>query len=293
MHIDEAVRAYQNYLYVEKGLAKTTINAYLDDIHIFHETFNFTTTKEISALHISDFINLESQKGLSGSTIVRRLSSIYNYLLFLKDEDAYTDELQRIVRPKVAKPLPTYLTNEEVDRLLDAPSSATHRGMRDKAMLEVMYASGLRVSEILNLKREQVNFNRGIIKIHGKGDKERVVPIGEFALASLVEYINNVRFRYEKSDKRTIFLNTNGKPLSRQYFFKMIKAYTSEVGITKNVSPHTLRHAFATHLLENGAQLSAVQAMLGHTNIATTQIYLNISTNRIVSAYDSIMNAQK
>lgn len=293
MHIDEAVRAYQNYLYVEKGLAKTTITAYLDDIHLFHETFNFTTTNQISAMHISDFINLESQKGLSGSTIVRRLSSIYNYLLFLKDEGAYTDELKRIVRPKVAKPLPTYLTNDEVDQLLDAPSLLTHRGIRDKAMLEVMYASGLRVSEILALKREQVNFNRGIIKIRGKGDKERVVPIGEFALKSLVEYINNVRFRYEKADKRTIFLNTNGKPLSRQYFFKMIKDYASEVGITKNVSPHTLRHAFATHLLENGAQLSAVQAMLGHTNIATTQIYLNISTNRIVSAYDLIMNAKK
>ncbi len=293
MHIDEAVRLYENYLYIEKGLAKTTISAYLDDIGAFHTTFAFNTTSDISAMHIRDFINLESQKGLSSATIVRRLSSIYNYLLFLKDEGLYTDELKRIHRPKVSKPLPTYLTNGEVEALLEAPRTNSHRGLRDRAMLEVMYASGLRVSELLHLKRDEVNFNRGIIKIRGKGDKERIVPIGEFALQTLIDYINDVRFHYETSDKRTLFINNKGEPLSRQYFFKMIKAYAAEVGITKNISPHTLRHAFATHLLENGAELRAVQAMLGHTNIATTQIYLNISQNRIISAYDQIMNKAK
>jgi len=289
MHIDEALRRYTNYLFLEKNLANATVSAYLDDINLFHTTFNFTVTNEISPMHVSDFINLESQKGLSASTIVRRLSSIYNYLLFLKDEGVYPHELKRLPRPVVTKALPTYLTNDEVDRLLSMPNLNTHRGIRDKAMLEVMYASGLRVSELLNLKREEVNFNRGIIKIRGKGGKERLIPIGEFALEHLANYINDVRFHYEKADKRTIFLNTEGKPISRQYFFKMIKEYAKEAEIAANVSPHTLRHAFATHLLENGADLRAVQAMLGHTNIATTQIYTHVSTKRIISAYDKIM----
>lgn len=289
MHIDEAVRHYTNYLVIEKGLTNTTVNAYLDDIHLFHETFQFSDTHDIAPMHVSDFINLENQKGLSSATIVRRLSSIYNYLLFLKDEGAYRHELKRFNRPKITKALPQYLTTDEVERLLDAPDLTNHRGIRDKAMLEVMYASGLRVSELLALKREEVNFTRGIVKIRGKGNKDRLIPIGDFALESLAFYMNQVRFHHQTKESRVIFLNRDGNPLTRQYFFKMIKAYAVAAGITQNISPHSLRHAFATHLLENGAELRAVQAMLGHTNIATTEIYTHVSTKRIISAYDRIM----
>jgi integrase/recombinase XerD len=289
MHIDEAVRHYTNYLVIEKGLMNTTVSAYLDDIHLFHETFQFRDTDDIAPMHVSDFISLENQKGLSSATIVRRLSSIYNYLLFLKDEGAYKHELKRFNRPKITKALPQYLTTEEVERLLDSPDLTNHRGIRDKAMLEVMYASGLRVSELLALKREEVNFTRGIVKIRGKGNKDRLIPIGDFALESLAFYMNQVRFHYEIKESRVIFLNRDGNPLTRQYFFKMIKAYAVEAGIEQNISPHSLRHAFATHLLENGAELRAVQAMLGHTNIATTEIYTHVSTKRIISAYDRIM----
>ena len=289
MHIDEAVRHYTNYLVIEKGLMNTTVSAYLDDIHLFHETFQFRDTDDIAPMHVSDFISLENQKGLSSATIVRRLSSIYNYLLFLKDEGAYKHELKRFNRPKITKALPQYLTTEEVERLLDSPDLTNHRGIRDKAMLEVMYASGLRVSELLALKREEVNFTRGIVRIRGKGNKDRLIPIGDFALESLAFYMNQVRFHYEIKESRVIFLNRDGNPLTRQYFFKMIKAYAVEAGIEQNISPHSLRHAFATHLLENGAELRAVQAMLGHTNIATTEIYTHVSTKRIISAYDRIM----
>lgn len=289
MIISEAITRYTDFLYFEKQLSKNTVGAYLDDIHQFNNTFAFTDTTEISPFSITDFINLESQKGLSSATIVRRLSSVYNFLVFLKDEGAYPFELMKVIRPRVNKSLPTYYTNEEIEGLLNAPDQHSHRGLRDKAMLEVMYASGLRVSELLSLKREEVNFNRGIIKIRGKGGKERIVPIGEYALYTLVDYINDVRHHYEKSDKRTIFLNQSGRPISRQYFFKMIKEYAETAGITKNISPHSLRHAFATHLLESGAELRAVQAMLGHTNIATTEIYTHVSAKRIISAYDRIM----
>lgn len=289
MHIDEAMRSYASFLYIEKNLAKATIDAYLDDISLFHKSFNMEDTDEISPYSINDFINKESQKGLTSATILRRLSSVYNYLIFLKDEGIYKHEIRKIIRPRARKALPTYFTSEEIEALLEAPSKNNHRGIRDQAMLEVMYASGLRVSELLALKREEVNFNRGIIKIRGKGGKERVVPLGEYALFVLADYINEVRHHYEKNDKRTIFLSQNGTPLTRQYFFKMIKEYAVIAGISKNISPHSLRHAFATHLLEKGANLRAVQAMLGHTNIATTQIYTHVSTKRIISAYDTIM----
>lgn len=289
MHIDEAMRSYASFLYIEKNLAKATIDAYLDDISLFHKSFNMEDTDEISPYSINDFINKESQKGLTSATILRRLSSVYNYLIFLKDESIYKHEIRKIIRPRARKALPTYFTSEEIEALLEAPSKNNHRGIRDQAMLEVMYASGLRVSELLALKREEVNFNRGIIKIRGKGGKERVVPLGEYALFVLADYINEVRHHYEKNDKRTIFLSQNGTPLTRQYFFKMIKEYAVIAGISKNISPHSLRHAFATHLLEKGANLRAVQAMLGHTNIATTQIYTHVSTKRIISAYDTIM----
>lgn len=289
MHIDEAIRQYNNFLLIEKGLSNATVKAYLDDIHLFHETFQFKDTLEMAPMHISDFINLENQKGLSSATIVRRLSSLYNYLLFLKDEGAYQHELKRLSRPKITKALPPYFTTEEVERLLNTPNLSTHRGIRDKAMLEVMYASGLRVSELLALKREEVNFNRGVVKIRGKGNKDRLIPIGDFALDALTTYFNQVRFHHETKESRVIFLNREGNPLSRQYFFKMIKAYALEAGIEKTISPHSLRHAFATHLLENGAELRTVQAMLGHTNIATTEIYTHVSTKRIISAYDRIM----
>lgn len=289
MHIDEAMRSYASFLYIEKNLAKATIDAYLDDISLFHKSFDMEDTDEISPYSINDFINKESQKGLTSATILRRLSSVYNYLIFLKDEGIYKHEIRKIIRPRARKALPTYFTSEEIEALLEAPSKNNHRGIRDQAMLEVMYASGLRVSELLALKREEVNFNRGIIKIRGKGGKERVVPLGEYALFVLADYINEVRHHYEKNDKRTIFLSQNGTPLTRQYFFKMIKEYAVIAGISKNISPHSLRHAFATHLLEKGANLRAVQAMLGHTNIATTQIYTHVSTKRIISAYDTIM----
>lgn len=289
MIISEAIARYTDFLYIEKGLSKATISAYLDDINLFLTEFKYETTNAIDPPAIKDFLNLQAQKGLTSATIVRRLSSIYNFLLFLKDEGFYKHELEAVQRPYVRKALPVYYTSEEIEGLLNAPNINTHRGLRDKAMLEVMYASGLRVSELLNLKREEVNFNRGIIKIRGKGGKERLVPIGEYALFTLVDYINDVRHHYEKNDKRTIFINKNGAPLSRQYFFQMIKDYAEESGLTKKVSPHSLRHAFATHLLEAGADLRAVQAMLGHTNIATTEIYTHVSTRRIISAYDRIM----
>ena len=167
-----------------------------------------------------------------------------------------------------------------------APDMTKKEGIRDRAMLEVMYASGLRVSELLNLTKGNVNMSKGILTIIGKGSKERRVPIGDFALEYLDKYMTEVRDKIKKLSTNVIFLNKFNEPISRQYFHRIIKKYAAQVGITKDISPHTLRHSFATHLLEHGAQLRVVQEMLGHADISTTQIYTTITQNRILAAYD-------
>ena len=186
--------------------------------------------------------------------------------------------------------MPNCLSLEEVESLFEAIDMKNKEGIRDRAMLETMYAAGLRVSELLSLERERLNIKTGVVSIIGKGSKERKVPIGDFALEYVIQYINGPRNKNKGKKSKYLFLSKYGKPLSRQYFFKQIKKYAEIAGIGINISPHTLRHCFATHLLENGADLRAVQSMLGHANIATTQIYTHISTKRIVSAYDLYMN---
>lgn len=286
MLVSDAINKYKNYILIEKGLSQLTIKAYLDDLSLFHDRLKISDTSEYSPLHFTDFINLESEEGKSSATIARRLSSVYNYFIFLKAEGIYKENIPSVFKPKLTPRLPNYLTNEEVERLLEAPNSDNEIGVRDKAMLEVMYASGLRVHELLGLKLENVNFQRGNLKVMGKGSKERIVPLGEFAVHYLLTYINDYRYKNSGSKTKFIFLSKAGTPLTRQAFFLNIRKYALQAEINKIVSPHMLRHSFATHLLENGCDLKTVQALLGHTNIATTQIYTHVAAKRILSAYD-------
>lgn len=287
MDIRDALDNYIQFLIVEKGLSLETIKNYKKDIEIFLSCFDqIKNTSDIKGDYISEFMRIQSIKGMQSKTIIRRLSSVRNFYLFLQKEKLYREPIPVIKPPKVGIHLPTCLSIEEVERLLESPDMSKKEGIRDRAMLEVMYASGLRVSELLSLKKNQINFNKGVITIIGKGNKERKVPIGDYALDYLNKYMDEVR-RFNIGSKTSyIFLNHLGKPISRQYFFMQIKKYAAISGIDVPISPHTLRHCFATHLLENGAQLRVVQEMLGHSNIATTQIYTHISTNRIRSAYD-------
>ncbi len=290
MDIKQALTKYQTYLLVEKGLVPTTVNTYLDDIRLFNRYFSHDDTREYSRLELSDFVALEAQEGKSSATICRRISSLYNFFLFLKDENEFLDDLKPVDKPKISQRMPSFLSIEQVDALLEIPDIKKPDGLRDRAMLEVMYASGLRVSELLNLTRDQIIFERHLIKVTGKGQKERMIPISEFALEFLKKYSEEVRSKNKGSRTRFVFLNRQGKPITRQYFHRKIKQYAKLAGIQSNVSPHTLRHSFATHLLENGCELRAVQEMLGHSQIATTQIYTHVSSKRIVSAYDLLTN---
>ena len=290
MEIIDAIDLFKQFLLVEKGLSKETVKNYLEDLKQFFLLFpDYKYVEDLTGGELRIFFAHQINEGRSVSTALRRLSSTRSFFLFLKRDGYYKDEIPEFETAKKPSRLPSCLSIEEVEALLEAPDMKTDTGIRDKAMLELMYASGLRVSELINLEKKNLNLNKGVVTIYGKGAKQRKVPVGDFALEYVVKYLNEVRGKYAKGGSSYLFLNRSGKPLSRIFFFKQVKKYALVAGITKPISPHTLRHSFATHLLEGGAQLRMVQEMLGHTNIATTQIYTHVSTKRIFSAYDLLM----
>ncbi len=289
MLINEVKDEFLSYLIVERGDSKATIDNYSIDLDQF---ISFEENKDISLLKredISDFINYLSSKGLKTSSIIRRSTVIRLFYVYLNKEKLIDVPLTGLYLPKNEKHLPSVLSTDEVDALLDCFDLTKEVEIRDKAMLETMYASGLRVSELLSLELGNINFVQGYIKTKGKGSKERIIPIGEFALEYLTLYIDKVRRCNVGYKTKYVFLNKEGKPISRQYFWRKVKEYALRANIYTEISPHTLRHSFATHLLENGANLREVQEMLGHSKIETTQIYTHISTKRIISAYDQFM----
>ena len=290
MEIVDAVDTYKQYVLVEKGLSRQTWSSYLEDIQAFFNHFqDKKTTDDLEETDLYEILKYELAIGHSVSTALRRLSCMRNFFLFLKRDGYYQGTIPDIEAPKKPKYLPNCLTEDEVEALLNAPDISTPSGLRDKAMLETMYSSGLRVSELLSLERAQVNLNKGVITVFGKGAKERRVPVADYAIEYIKEYIKDVRSKVDVNHSKYLFLSKKGEPLSRVYFFKQVKKYSELAGIKTNVSPHTLRHSFATHLLNHGAQLRIVQSMLGHTNIATTQIYTHVSSEKIKSDYDKIM----
>ena len=290
MEIKDAVDLFQQYVLVERGLSPQTWVSYLEDLQAFFNYFSDKKdTSDLLETDLYEFLKFELSLGKSVSTALRRLSSTRSFYLFLKKEGYFTGNIPDIETPKKPKHLPNCLSEEEIDKLLETPDLTSPSGIRDRAMLETMYSSGLRVSELLNLKRGQVNLNKCIITVFGKGAKERKVPIAEYAVEYIKKYINEVRNKSEFKKSDYLFLNKSGNPLSRVYFFKKVREYAELAGIEMTISPHTLRHSFATHLLNHGAQLRMVQGMLGHTNIATTQIYTHVSSEKLKSDYDKIM----
>ena len=290
MEIVDAIDLFHQYILVEKGLSPQTWISYLEDLQSFFNYFQEKTkTEDLEETDLYEFLKYELSLGRTVSTALRKLSSTRGFFIFLKKEGYYTGSIPDIETPKKPKHLPNCLTEEEVDKLLDAPDLSSPSGIRDKAMLETMYSSGLRVSELLKLEKGQVNLTKGVITVFGKGAKERKVPLSDYAIEYIKKYLNEVRNKSENKGSKYLFLSKRGEPISRVYFFKQVKKYSELAGIETQVSPHTLRHSFATHLLNHGAQLRIVQGMLGHTNIATTQIYTHVSSDKLKSDYDKIM----
>ncbi len=288
MEIEDAIMDYFTYLTSSKGLSNSTVKDYSDDLNVFLKDFpEKKTTEDFLESDLYDFALKEGEKERSSASIARRLSTLFNFYLFLNRRGVIAFAPDHLERPKEERSLPVILSFEEVERLLDAPDTSKESGSRDKAMLETMYATGLRVSELCALTLSQVNVENRLITVKkGKGNKQRTVPISPFALEWLQSYIHTFRSKNKGRKKKEIFLNLRGEPISRNYFFMQVKKYALQAGIDTVVSPHTLRHCFATHLLENGAELRAVQEMLGHAHLSTTQIYTHVSTRRILEAFD-------
>ncbi|MFC4760454.1 site-specific tyrosine recombinase XerD [Fructobacillus durionis] len=281
---------YLRVIQVERGLSQNTVKAYQQDLTTFTKFLEeqHKTVQDVDHLLVLTFLNQLRAKGRANTSVARMVTTLRKCFSYLKKEGLVAhDPMQNIKPPKKAQHLPAVLTIEEVDRLLDVPDLTKTLGIRNKAMLELMYATGLRVSELVNLTLADLHLDMSLIQTIGKGDKERIIPVGEVAVDWLKTYLRDSRPKLLKDKKADqIFLNDHGRPISRQGVWQLIKKLVKEAGIEKDVSPHTLRHSFATHILENGADLRIVQELLGHSDISTTQIYTHISKGRLTQVYD-------
>lgn len=285
-----AIADYLHYIRIERGLSENTIKSYRQDLQQFGD---YLTTEKL-ALDAVDhvvvlaWLNHLRQAGKSNNSVIRMVTSLRKFFGYLAQEKLVTpNPMQDIKPPKKATHLPAVLTVAEIDALLAVPTDKTPLEIRNRALLEVMYATGLRVSELVNLKLSDLHLQLGLIQTIGKGDKERIIPIGEVAADWLTRYFSVSRLALLKGKVSPyVFLNDRGGQLTRQGVWKIIKKLVVAAGITKDVSPHTLRHSFATHILENGADLRIVQELLGHADISTTQIYTHISKKRLSEVYD-------
>lgn len=279
---------FLNYLSVEKGLAQNTLDAYRQDLShydAFLKKEKVADWSKVTRTHILKFLNAESKRGLESSSIARGLVSVKLFHRFLTKERYVAEDVTSVLEsPKLWKKLPHFLTSQEMDAILKMPDAKTAGGIRDRALLECLYATGMRVSELTELTAENVYLDNKFIKCRGKGNKERLVPIGSVAVAACQTYLTRVRAKL-KTKTPHFFLGRSGKGLTRQFVWQMIKKYARLAGITKEITPHTFRHSFATHLLEHGADLRVVQELLGHADISTTQIYTHVSGNRLKSVH--------
>lgn len=285
-HIDNFIY----FLEVERAVSNNTTQSYRRDLEKFAK-YIALRKKNITDITREDLVNFLmnlKDKNLSTSTIARNLAALKTFWKFLASEQIVKKNVAAAVdTPKTWKTLPDVLTRDEIEKLLEAPSNRTGSGIRDRAILEVMYASGLRVSEVKSLKKTDINLASGFLKCSGKGGKERIVPVGRIAIEAVERYLERSRSKvFQKTQDNHLFLSKLGKSISRQSLWKMIQKYAKIAGIKKHITPHTLRHSFATHLLEGGAELIGVQEMLGHADISTTQIYTHIDTDKLKRVHE-------
>ncbi|GGP10367.1 site-specific tyrosine recombinase XerD [Oceanobacillus neutriphilus] len=287
-----ALEDFYHFLRVERGLSDNTMTSYQRDLASYEKQLTkigYNEWNDISRNDIMRFLYELKDSGKSTATISRHISSIRSFHQFLiRERIADTDPSLHIETPKKERKLPDTLSQEEVEKLLSIETT-TPLSLRNKAMLELLYATGLRVSEMIGLKLEDLHLTMGFVQCMGKGSKERIVPLGDTAKNVLEEYMQTARKELVKKNKQenALFVNQHGRPLSRQGFWKILKGLAMEAGIHKTITPHTLRHSFATHLLENGADLRIVQEMLGHADISTTQIYTHVTKARLKDIYQT------
>ena len=281
MDWNKAIKNYYIYLSIERSLSKNTVDAYIRDIKNlakFSKKKPFKIKRD-DIINYINFLNISKKSSRTQARIISSIKTFYNYLIF--DEKITQNPSSEIYSPKLEKKLPIVLSTEEIDRIISCFDLSKENGERNRTIIECLYSCGLRVTELVNLKISEINFIDGYIKIIGKGNKQRITPINKKLSTYLKNYIDNIRsmLKIDKNNSDYLFLNRRGKKISRVLVFNIVKTACKKVGIKKNISPHTFRHSFATHLVEGGADLRAVQEMLGHSNITTTEIYTHLDTN--------------
>jgi integrase/recombinase XerD len=282
----ELVDEFLNYLSLERGLAKNTISAYRKDLEKYSaylKVKNIGPVDKIKRSDINSFLMELKDKRLNASTISRNLTAVKMFHKFLLSEGKSKDDITSVLdSPKLWKHIPDVLSVSEIEKIIFQPNLRNNQGIRDRAILETLYATGMRVSEAVNLKLDGINLDVGFLRCIGKGNKERIIPLGKKAIEAIKRYLDAARPRLlNTKESEFLFISRLGKKISRQSLWKMIKKYAKEARIKKPIKPHTLRHSFATHLLERGADLRSVQEMLGHSSISTTQIYTHINKDRL------------
>ena len=281
------IERFLSYLSAERGLSSRTLEGYRGDLEDLGEYLDKLGLgfDGVDIQVLTGYLMNMAARGLSPATIRRRLSAVRGFFAFLVEMEVLeSDPTEGLDNPRTWKHLPQVLSLDEVERLLEAPSLPTPRGIRDRAMLEVLYATGVRVSELVSIRLVDLDLDRGVLRVLGKGKKERIVPLGEEALRWLKRYLE-MRGQLDKRGSPYLFLTNRGGPMTRQRFWQIVKGYAREVGIAKDISPHTLRHSFATHILERGADLRAVQELLGHADLSTTQIYTHVARAHLEKIY--------
>lgn len=282
--MNENLENYRNYLKYERAYSDNTVGAYMNDLNKYEEFLK----KDILKSDTEDLEKyLKHIKNLESTTVAHKITSIKSYFNYnIKRGIVSVNPADNVSRPKLTKHLPEYLTEEEVGKLLDVEVKSPY-DYRNKTILELLYSSGIRISELVNIKTPNYDSEECLIRIMGKGSKERIVPLGDYAVNIMNDYMNNYRPLINKKHTDYVFINNRGDKVSRQFIFKVIKKEALKKGIKKDISPHTLRHTFATHLLKNGADLRIIQELLGHENISTTQIYTHVTNNKLKSDYET------
>lgn len=288
MSLDKLINDFLSYLKIDKGYSSNTISSYKNDLYKFLEYNKGKNINNITNNDLKEYLKKLKNETLNEKSISRNISCLKSFYKFLVIEKVVKDNpSETITMPKIKKSLPDILTEEDVLKLLDIELNDNF-SYRNKAMLELMYATGLRVSELVNLKLQDIDLSQDIVRTFGKGSKERIIPIGDYAKEYLEKYIYEYRgSMLKRNNSEYIFLNNHGKKMTRQGFFKIIKKIAKEKGIEKELSPHTLRHSFASHLLKYGADLRTIQELLGHSDISTTQIYTHITNEELKNNYKS------
>ena len=283
MNNTDLIDQFLDAVWVEQGLSENTLSAYRSDLQIFSLWLKGQSLLSVTSNDLLQFLANRYKDGIGNRSAARILSSLRRFYGYaIREKKITVDPSVLIESPRIGKSLPSSLSEQDVDLLLNAPEVSNPHGLRDKTMLEMLYATGLRVSELVGLKFEQISFRQGVVRLVGKGNKERLVPIGEEAMLWLEKYMNNARISLlgeRQSDY--LFVTNRADGMTRQAFWYIIKKHALTAGINKELSPHTLRHAFATHLLNHGADLRVVQLLLGHSDLSTTQIYIHVARERL------------